>query len=578
MLKKYLFCFVNISLFIFLFSTKIYPYSYSLSKKASYLLYKADKCRRSLYRSKKKKKNRINWIICIHKYRTIYRLYPASPQAPWAIYHAANLYLNLYRYSGKKRDLDYAINLFKWLVERYPKHRLADDAQYKIGWIFYKYKHQLQKAYVEFLKIEIRFPKGDMLPKAKRMLDKLAVLLTKKDTERLKKTVKKKRVALKDIRHWATSTYTRVVIDLERSANYTYKIVKKQNSTNLILFINNAFIPYNRIIEQNIKQGILKCIKANLYKNDIVKVALELKYDKINSYNIFHLYDPFRIVIDIGKREISSQIRASKTKTKTKAFHIKRHVRKGIRKVKKFDKTISLARQLGLNVRRIVIDPGHGGKDPGCIWRGIKEKDITLRIAKILAKKLKKELNCKVYLTRTKDVYLSLERRTAIANMKKADLFISIHVNAHRNRRIRGVETYFLNMATDERAILVAARENATSEKNISDLQSIISDLMLNTKIHESNQLAYDIQKGIISTLKKRYKYIGNLGVKQGPFYVLVGARMPAVLVEVGFITNRLERRRLLSTKYEESIAEGICRGIKKYIKGMEKIAQTVNE
>jgi len=135
------------------------------------------------------------------------------------------------------------------------------------------------------------------------------------------------------------------------------------------------------------------------------------------------------------------------------------------------------------------------------------------------------------------------------------------------------VETYFLNIATDERAILVAARENATSEKNISDLQSIIRDLMLNTKIHESSQLAYEIQTGIVSTLKKRFRYIEDLGVKQGPFYVLVGAIMPAVLIEVGYITNRIERNRLLDRRYQEMLAEGIYRGIKKYIIGMEQIA-----
>ncbi|MCD6296636.1 MAG: N-acetylmuramoyl-L-alanine amidase, partial [Deltaproteobacteria bacterium] len=236
------------------------------------------------------------------------------------------------------------------------------------------------------------------------------------------------------------------------------------------------------------------------------------------------------------------------------------------------EKTASLARQLGLNVRRIVIDPGHGGKDPGCNVRGgVREKDIVLSMARLLAKKIKEKIGCEVVLTRTKDTFISLERRTAIANMKKADLFISLHVNAHKNRKIWGLETYFLNMATDERAVMVAARENATSEKNISDLQTILNDLMLNTKIHESSRLAHEVQKGMVSRIKKRYKRSKSLGVKQAPFYVLIGAQMPAILVETGFLTNPTEKKRLMSKKYQENVAEGICAGIRAYIKSIDQ-------
>ncbi len=568
---KRCFLFINlVFLFSLLFYIKWQP-ALAATKNASKLLKQADSCRKLLYRSYKRKKYRTNWISCIHKYRKIYRLYPGSPAAPWAIYHAANLYLNLYAYSKKGRDLENALKLFRWLAERYPRHRLADDAQYKIGWIFYEYKHKPQKAYVEFLKVEIRFPSGDMLPRAKKMLDRLAVLLSKKDTQRLKEVIQKRRVSLKDIRYWATSTYTRVVVDLDKSTKYSYKFSKKHGAGALLIYIRDTFIPYNNVIERKITKGILRDVKASQYKDNMVKVVLNFK-DGTSTYKIFHLYDPFRIVVDVGEKEKEKAKPSSKPRVVIRKKK-KRRVRRGIKKAKVPDNTISLARQLGLGVKRIVIDPGHGGKDPGCIWGKIKEKDIALKIAKILARKLKKRLGCEVYLTRTQDIYLPLERRTAIANLKRADIFISIHVNAHRNRRVRGIETYFLNMATDERAILVAARENATSEKNISDLQSIVSDLMLNTKIHESSQLAYDIQKSVISVLKRRYRYVANLGVKQGPFYVLVGARMPAVLVEVGFITNRLERRRLIDRRYEDMIADGIYKGIKEYVQGMERVA-----
>jgi N-acetylmuramoyl-L-alanine amidase len=260
------------------------------------------------------------------------------------------------------------------------------------------------------------------------------------------------------------------------------------------------------------------------------------------------------------------------TAGKSPASSKKRRTKKKSSKQKSQGKTVSLARQLGLGVERIVIDPGHGGRDPGTtIKGGIKEKDIVLRLAKVLAAKIEKRLDCEAILTRNRDVFMSLERRTALANMKKADLFISLHVNSYRQKGVHGVETYFLNLATDARAVMVAARENATSEKNISDLQQILNDLMLNTKITESSRLARQVQRGMIYSAKKRYSGVRDLGVKQAPFYVLIGAEMPAILVETGFITNTRERRRLLSKKYQEELAEGIVSGIERYIESIEQ-------
>jgi len=229
----------------------------------------------------------------------------------------------------------------------------------------------------------------------------------------------------------------------------------------------------------------------------------------------------------------------------------------------------ALARQLVLGVRKIVIDPGHGGKDYGApgYLKGVHEKTVVMAIARRLAKKIRTELKCEVVMTRTKDRYLTLEERTAIANTKNADLFISIHANSHRDRRAYGIETYFLNLATDEESIRVAARENATSTKNISDLQSILNDLMQNAKVNESSRLATLIQESIYKRLKKRYSRVKNKGVKQAPFYVLLGARMPAVLVETSFVSNARECKRLVDPKYQEQISTGIVQGIRNYIK-----------
>jgi len=314
-----------------------------------------------------------------------------------------------------------------------------------------------------------------------------------------------------------------------------------------------------------IKDGLLQTARAGQHNKDTVRVVLDI--DNITGYKTFPLYDPFRIVVDVRgvEKKPAKKLSSSTTKTGT------RSTRKGIRKEKAPDKTISLARQLGLSVKRIVIDPGHGGRDPGCYKGSLQEKFIVLDLAKRLAAKIEKKLGCEVLLTRTKDHFIPLDERTAFANVKKADLFISLHVNAHKQSKVFGVETYFLNMATDKRAVMVAARENATSEKNISDLQSILNDLMLNTKITESSKLAHKVQNGMMKGIKMKYRVNKNLGVKQAPFYVLIGAEMPAILVETGFITNSTERKRLLSNSYRDLLADGILAGVDLYIKSIEQ-------
>jgi len=542
--------------------------------KSAILLTKADKCKKILYRSKKKKKYRHNWLKCIGLYEKVYTRYPKSKKAPWAIYRSAGLNAGLYRYSGSTRDLDKAIALYRRIVRKYSSHTLADDAQFRIGEIYYKYKKDPSRAYVEFLKVDVKFPSGDMRPKAKKMLDKLAVILSKRAGDKGKRThaeSKSSLVSVKKIRHWSTPNYTRVVVDLDNRVKYEYHLLKADPKVNkprrFYLDLKNARVASKNDLDKTIKDGLLRRARASQYKKDKVRVVLDM--ESVGQYKVFPLYDPFRIVVDVRRNG------KPKAKGKHKTALKKRVPRKGIKKTKGPDTTVSLARQLGLNVRRVVIDPGHGGRDPGCLVRGgIKEKDITLSMAKLLAKKLKKELGCEVFLTRNRDVYLTLERRTAIANMKKADLFISLHVNAHKNKRVRGLETYFLNIATDEGAVEVAARENATSQKNISDLQSILSDLMLNTKIHESSRLAHEVQRGMVTRINRKYKRVKNLGVKQAPFYVLIGADMPAVIVEAGFLTNHTEKKRLISKKYQQRVADGIGEGIKKYIDTIERVHQ----
>lgn len=232
----------------------------------------------------------------------------------------------------------------------------------------------------------------------------------------------------------------------------------------------------------------------------------------------------------------------------------------------------NLIEQLGLTVNTIMIDPGHGGKDPGASGaRGIKEKDINLRFAKILGKKLEHK-GFKVLYTRTTDTFIPLEDRTAMANMAKADLFVSIHCNAFSTPKMTGLETYYLDLATSKDAVRVAARENASSAKRVSDLQVILTDLMLHSKIDESKDLATNVQKRIVRNVKKKYK-IRDHGVRSAPFYVLVGATMPAILVEMGYITNPAEAKRLTQKSYLERLSDGLVDGISAYKRQIERFA-----
>jgi N-acetylmuramoyl-L-alanine amidase len=231
----------------------------------------------------------------------------------------------------------------------------------------------------------------------------------------------------------------------------------------------------------------------------------------------------------------------------------------------------SLARQLGLRVSRIVIDPGHGGHDPGAKTTGLTEADLVLDVALRLEQLLLKLDGVEVLLTRRVDTFVPLEERTAIANREGADLFLSIHANASRNTTARGVETYFLNLTTNPDAEGVAARENAASARSMNQLPDIVRAIALNNKIDESRDFASMIQTSLASQLQKTDKNVRNLGVKQAPFMVLLGATMPSVLAEISFITNRQDASMLKTDKHRQRIAEALYAGVLRYQQSLKR-------
>ena len=218
---------------------------------------------------------------------------------------------------------------------------------------------------------------------------------------------------------------------------------------------------------------------------------------------------------------------------------------------------------------KVVIDPGHGGHDPGAQGYAV-EKDVTLAIARRLAALLEERLGAETLLTRTDDTTLSLSDRTARANSEGADLFVSIHANANPTGRLHGIETYYLDNAADHATSRLAAMENGLDllrpRGEGSDLRYILSDLVQVGKMDESIALARAVQRAVVATTRSRYPYVTDLGVKRGPFYVLVGAYMPCVLVETSFLTHPMEGRRLARDQYQATLAEGIASGVARFL------------
>jgi N-acetylmuramoyl-L-alanine amidase len=234
------------------------------------------------------------------------------------------------------------------------------------------------------------------------------------------------------------------------------------------------------------------------------------------------------------------------------------------------DGSSSLTRALGLKIRRVVIDPGHGGHDQGTVGpTGLMEKDLVLDVALRLGKLIESRMGSEVIYTRSDDTFIPLEGRTAIANEKRADLFLSIHANSSPSSGVGGVETYYLNFTTSQDALAVAARENASSDKSVFELRDLIQKITLQDKAEESKDFANRIQTSLFAFDARYIPGIRNRGVKKAPFVVLIGASMPSVLAEIGFLSNRREESLLKRPEHRQRLAEALYRGVSRYAQSL---------
>ena len=542
--------------------------------------------------------SRDNWLKGTRNFRRIYLSNPKSEIAPSCLFMLGRIYGEMHERFQNGLDLDESIAYFKEITKLFPQHRLADDAFLALGQLYLDKKNNPKQAADYLSEIVTNYSNGDMHPDAENLLK---VLSLEHDIALPKIMVSSSRdnklSYVLPVKYWSSDNYTRVVIMASGPVNYKEILLEETENTprRLYLDFKKSYIEPQYRAPVPIEDGLLKRIRTGQFSPDTVRVVLDI--ESIGSYKIYSLPDPFRVVIDVRGEKFSKDSpkpmspASTHTTVKTEkkpAKHIEAEstgdvaVLRDNKKVAvnmkpasepaKIEalpniKPLSLAQQLGLGVKKIVLDPGHGGKDPGAMAFGLKEKDIVLDIAKRLAPVLKKELGYEVVLTRKDDTFISLEERTAMANTNNADLFISLHINAHPSAKVRGMETYYLNLTTNAEAMRVAARENATSTHQMSELQDILSDIMKNSKIDESSRLAQQVHNSILSEAdKKGFAEIKNLGVKQAPFYVLIGAQMPAILIELAFISNEKDVDNLKNQTFLEMLTKEISEGIRAYV------------
>jgi N-acetylmuramoyl-L-alanine amidase len=369
--------------------------------------------------------------------------------------------------------------------------------------------------------------------------------------------------------------YSTVIAFSDAVTTYVYNLIPPQRSGGayrVYVDIRDAKLGPNIPMSLKKTTPLVKLLKVNQFNDKTVRVVMDLP-DAYPYIPVF-LDNPPRMVVQIAKNSYALPdlpiIEAPPTqKSKSSATSsavIEASTRPPMSGAR--GPAESMARQLGLKIKRIVLDPGHGGKDTGASGYGLKEKDIALKTAIKLKNKLEKRLKIEVILTRDTDKFVTLDRRPKIVKDNNGDLFISIHANANNLSSVEGLETYILNFTQDPSAQTVAARENASSDKSMSEMNNILELIAKNTKVSESRVLAKTIHSASLKSIRTKYK-VRDLGVKEAVFVVLVNVKVPSILMEIGFLTNKNEASRLSEDEYLELLTDGMADGIKNYIEGL---------
>ncbi len=554
-------------------------------------------------------------------FRRVYLITPHAMEVPAALLAVAETYHEMGRQFDKKYHQQ-AMDAYLFLLKHYPTSRYRDDALFTIAHIQHEDLGELTKAeetYKEFLK---RFPRAEKAPEAKA-----ALLQIEKDREAAKSETKRAEMAaaratenklpqVTRVNSWNNPNNTRVVITVEDAVKF--QSARISNPDRIYFDIYTAKLS-STLAGKTLDAGggFLKAIRVAQNQAGVVRVVLDV--EKVKDYSAFLLQNPYRLVVDVYGEAQPQQVAKTQEKAEPAKATEAKEVAQGETPTEKppakgAEKTevaaskppekpagkaeskakepegtkvaaappvspkptrngMGMTRALGLKIGRIVIDPGHGGHDTGTIGpTGLMEKDLCLDVAKRLGRMIEEKIEgMEVVYTRTDDTFVPLENRAPIANQSKADVFISIHANSSpRDRGARGIETYYLNFAASDDALEVAARENATSQSTLHELQDIIKKIANNEKIEESRELAIEVQQGLAGRMRRVSRYLKDRGVKKAPFVVLIGANMPSVLAEVSFLSNPQDEAMLKKPEHRERVAEGLYLGIEKYLRNLQ--------
>jgi N-acetylmuramoyl-L-alanine amidase len=406
------------------------------------------------------------------------------------------------------------------------------------------------------------------------------------------------------VRCWSLSEATRVVIEV--SGEFEFSAERAHDPERLFFDVKRARprIGGHRFHSENVDDKRVKKVRVAETQAGVTRVVLDLQGDV--DYTANQLTNPDRLVVELRAKQVSAPqvitqtlptppvLAASPvpaTGSAPTTVPTVADARPAVRpdpdraesgRPAKFNGSgsESLTRALGLKIRRVVLDPGHGGHDEGTSGpNGLLEKDLVLDVALRLGKLIESRMGSEVVFTRSDDTFIPLERRTAIANERKADLFLSIHANSSPYPRIGGVESYYLNFTSAQDALAVASRENASSDKSVFELRDLIQTITLQDKAEESKQFAGAIQAALFPFAARYDPGIKNRGVKKAPFVVLIGASMPSVLAEIGFLSNSREAALLKKPEHRQKLAEALYRGVSRYAQSLShfEVAQAVD-
>jgi len=467
-----------------------------------------------------------------------------------ALYMSAFCYERAYAIARNEADFTRSTQYYIKLADTYPKSNLADDGLFRAGAMF-EGVGDVELAKALFRRIVKEMPDGDMAGTAKKSLKK-----------------RPQRVYLKEARYFSAPTYTRVVIELSGRAEYTSQSLPPNETVGRPsrIFIDLDGVAMRGVSgdELSVLDGLVTRVRLGQHSPTKMRAVLDL--NAASEYRVFPLLEPYRIVVDVFRSEGGGTGKLGSTGEEDIVPRLITESKEPARSAESKTPPSAAATTTTGKRYRIVIDPGHGGTDPGAVGRGgLYEKTVTLRMAKALRDSLKKRLDCDIKLTRNGDTTLSLSERTAIANGFGADLFISLHANAARSRKARGIETYYLDRSSDRSARQVAAMENKNTVDSVAETEHILADVLLGMKTPESKRLAEAVQSELINYVTLNHGNVRDLGVKRAPFYVLTGAVMPSILVETAFISNPTEEKWLSSSKYGGTIAQAITEAVDKY-------------